>query len=105
MFEEHGDIKTFFDLIANRGMVFVTFVGPQPCFDAHGKNSIRFYSLIFELLRGPENVYKGQRSAVDRYIIFLLSDAHCLLSSQIDVHYSLPRDDSKGQDRDRNQVK
>ena len=26
-FEEHGEIKTFFDLIANRGMVFVTFVG------------------------------------------------------------------------------
>jgi hypothetical protein len=25
-FEEHGEIKTFFDLIANRGMVFVTFV-------------------------------------------------------------------------------
>ncbi|KAG2756300.1 hypothetical protein P692DRAFT_201836289 [Suillus brevipes Sb2] len=24
-FEEHGDIKTFFDLIATRGMVFVTF--------------------------------------------------------------------------------
>ncbi|KAI0050627.1 hypothetical protein FA95DRAFT_1486941 [Auriscalpium vulgare] len=24
-FEEHGEIKTFFDLIANRGMVFVTF--------------------------------------------------------------------------------
>ena len=26
MFEEHGEIKTFFDLIANRGMVFVTYV-------------------------------------------------------------------------------
>ena len=25
-FEEHGDIKTFFDLIATRGMVFVTYV-------------------------------------------------------------------------------
>ena len=25
-FEEHGEIKTFFDLIANRGMVFVTYV-------------------------------------------------------------------------------
>jgi len=24
-FEEHGEIKTFFDLIANRGMVFVTY--------------------------------------------------------------------------------
>ncbi|KAH9920199.1 uncharacterized protein BXZ73DRAFT_52250 [Epithele typhae] len=25
LFEEHGEIKTFFDLIGNRGMVFVTF--------------------------------------------------------------------------------
>ncbi|KAI0035125.1 hypothetical protein K488DRAFT_43981 [Vararia minispora EC-137] len=25
IFEEHGEVKTFFDLIANRGMVFVTF--------------------------------------------------------------------------------
>lgn len=25
-FDEHGEIKTFFDLIANRGMVFVTYV-------------------------------------------------------------------------------
>ncbi len=26
MFEEHGEVKTFFDLISNRGMVFVTYV-------------------------------------------------------------------------------
>lgn len=26
LFEEHGEIKTFFDLIATRGMVFVTYV-------------------------------------------------------------------------------
>ena len=25
-FEEHGHIKTFFDLISTRGMVFVTYV-------------------------------------------------------------------------------
>ena len=25
-FDEHGEIKTFFDLISNRGMVFVTYV-------------------------------------------------------------------------------
>jgi hypothetical protein len=29
MFEEHGDIKTFFDLISTRGMVFVTYVSVQ----------------------------------------------------------------------------
>jgi hypothetical protein len=78
MFEEHGEIKTFFDLIANRGMVFVTFVGPQRCLGAHEKNSTRFYSLIFELLRGLGNVCKVQRSAADRYFIFLLSDLHLL---------------------------
>lgn len=27
-FEEHGEIKTFFDLISTRGMVFVTYVSP-----------------------------------------------------------------------------
>lgn len=26
MFEEHGEVKTFFDLISTRGMVFVTYV-------------------------------------------------------------------------------
>ncbi len=31
-FEEHGEIKTFFDLIANRGMVFVTFVSVRHIF-------------------------------------------------------------------------
>jgi hypothetical protein len=30
-FEEHGEIKTFFDLISTRGMVFVTYVrDPEP---------------------------------------------------------------------------
>lgn len=28
-FSAHGDIKTFFDLISNRGMVFVTYVSLQ----------------------------------------------------------------------------
>lgn len=30
MFEEHGDIRTFFDLISGRGMVFVTYVSDTP---------------------------------------------------------------------------
>ena len=29
LFEEHGEIRTFFDLIANRGMVFVTYVSRE----------------------------------------------------------------------------
>ena len=71
MFEEHGEIKTFFDLIANRGMVFVTFVGPRRCSGAHGKNSTRFYSMIFEPLRGLGSVCKGRRLVADRYFFSL----------------------------------
>ncbi|KAF9786734.1 hypothetical protein BJ322DRAFT_1099219 [Thelephora terrestris] len=69
MFEEHGDIKTFFDLIANRGMVFVTYY------------DIRAAERARERLQGSE-----------------------ISGRPIDVHYSLPRDDSKGQDRERNQA-
>lgn len=29
IFEEHGEIKTFFDLISTRGMVFVTYVSQK----------------------------------------------------------------------------
>jgi hypothetical protein len=35
MFEEHGDIKTFFDLISTRGMVFVTYVSVLGCESRH----------------------------------------------------------------------
>jgi hypothetical protein len=30
-FEYHGEIKSFFDLIANRGIAFVTYVRPGAC--------------------------------------------------------------------------
>lgn len=66
MFEEHGDIKTFFDLIANRGMVFVTYVGLKRRFTVHEGCSTLVHSLISVRLRELENVCKGQRSAVDR---------------------------------------
>ncbi|EIM88137.1 uncharacterized protein STEHIDRAFT_130101 [Stereum hirsutum FP-91666 SS1] len=59
-FEEHGQIKTFFDLIANRGMVFVTF------YDLRAAERAR------ERLQGSE-----------------------ISGRPIDVHYSLPRDDSQ----------
>ncbi|TFK56483.1 RNA-binding domain-containing protein [Heliocybe sulcata] len=62
-FEEHGDIKTFFDLIANRGMVFVTY------YDLRAAERAR------ERLQGSE-----------------------ISGRPIDVHYSLPRDDSNGKD-------
>ena len=41
MFEEHGDIKTFFDLISTRGMVFVTYVSFQPTGARH-----KIYSVV-----------------------------------------------------------
>ncbi|KAF8915091.1 hypothetical protein CPB85DRAFT_1218204 [Mucidula mucida] len=59
-FEEHGDIKTFFDLISTRGMVFVTY------FDLRAAERAR------ERLQDTE-----------------------ISGRPIDVHYSLPRDDSK----------
>jgi hypothetical protein len=40
MFEEHGDIKTFFDLISTRGMVFVTYVSVQQMGVRHNIYSI-----------------------------------------------------------------
>jgi len=60
-FEEHGEIKTFFDLISTRGMVFVTY------YDLRAAERAR------ERLQGSE-----------------------ISGRPIDVHYSLPRDDSKG---------
>uniref|UniRef100_A0A8H7YAD6 RRM domain-containing protein n=1 Tax=Psilocybe cubensis TaxID=181762 RepID=A0A8H7YAD6_PSICU len=68
IFEEHGEIKTFFDLISTRGMVFVTY------FDLRAAERAR------ERLQGSE-----------------------ISGRPIDVHYSLPRDDQKGNDREKNQ--
>ncbi|CAA7264776.1 unnamed protein product [Cyclocybe aegerita] len=68
IFEEHGEIKTFFDLISTRGMVFVTY------FDLRAAERAR------ERLQGSE-----------------------ISGRPIDVHYSLPRDDQKGPDREKNQ--
>jgi hypothetical protein len=60
MFEEHGDIKTFFDLIANRGMVFVTYVSLKRRFIVHEELSadsqydIRAAERARERLQGSE---------------------------------------------------
>ncbi|EKM83987.1 hypothetical protein AGABI1DRAFT_96937 [Agaricus bisporus var. burnettii JB137-S8] len=67
-FEEFGSIKTFFDLISTRGMVFVTY------FDLRAAERAR------DRLQGSE-----------------------ISGRPIDVHYSLPRDDQKGPERERNQ--
>ncbi|KIP11735.1 hypothetical protein PHLGIDRAFT_438814 [Phlebiopsis gigantea 11061_1 CR5-6] len=68
LFEEHGEIRTFFDLIANRGMVFVTY------YDLRAAERAR------ERLQGSE-----------------------ISGRPIDVHYSLPRDDQRGADKDKSQ--
>ena len=54
MFEEHGDIKTFFDLISTRGMVFVTYVSMR---------SERNYATIFNIVVRPSRSRKGERTA------------------------------------------
>ncbi|KAF6754305.1 hypothetical protein DFP72DRAFT_899927 [Ephemerocybe angulata] len=68
LFEEHGEIKTFFDLISTRGMVFVTY------FDLRAAERAR------DRLQGSE-----------------------ISGRPIDVHYSLPRDDQRGGEREKNQ--
>lgn len=64
-FEEHGTIKTFFDLIATRGMVFVTYVSPTPVSFSvlsHVK------SMIYVQLRGLGTVYKVLKLVDDRLV-------------------------------------
>ena len=96
LFEEHGEIKTFFDLIANRGMVFVTYVSALVC---------PAYHLLIELVisticapqREQETDCKVQRSAVVLYVLSRVDHRRVpYFRYQIDVHYSLPRDDSHG---------
>lgn len=71
-FEDHGEIKTFFDLIANRGMVFVTYVSIGPdlflweAFFLVGYLLIEpFFSMTFEQLKEHENDCKAVRLVVD----------------------------------------
>lgn len=59
MFEEHGEIKTFFDLIGNRGMVFVTYVstvaGSRVLDSEHGSQfDIRAAERARDRLQGSE---------------------------------------------------
>ncbi|KAG6911367.1 hypothetical protein DXG01_001038 [Tephrocybe rancida] len=87
-FEEHGEIKTFFDLISTRGMVFVTYVGAM-CGDPR-LLSLTCMSAQFDLRAAERARDRLQGSEIS--------------GRPIDVHYSLPRDDSaRGNDRDKNQ--
>jgi hypothetical protein len=65
-FEEHGEIKTFFDLISTRGMVFVTYVSLHETFEAvNVDNTWTRISLTCAQQSGLEIDYKDQRSVGD----------------------------------------
>ncbi len=96
LFEEHGEIKTFFDLIANRGMVFVTYVS-VPVRPACHQSNEAIISTICALQREQEIDCKVLRSVAVPYVLSLVLFANMpQFLFQIDVHYSLPRDDSQG---------
>jgi transcription initiation factor TFIID subunit 15 len=58
-FEEFGSIKTFFDLISTRGMVFVTYVslfvyGEKMCFNWKCQFDLRAAERARDRLQGSE---------------------------------------------------
>ena len=64
-FEDFGEIKTFFDLIANRGMIFVTFVS------IHSKLKLAFFtnrsiSMTCEQRKEPVIVCRALKWQADR---------------------------------------
>jgi hypothetical protein len=66
-FEEHGEIKTFFDLISTRGMVFVTYVSPaRQCLSYCV--SIKLLTLVLSMTYVPqkehEKDFRDQKSVV-----------------------------------------
>jgi RNA recognition motif-containing protein len=63
-FEDHGDVKTFFDLIGSRGMVFVTYVRARCCENAVRTADGRASSLIFVRRSGLVSAYKVPRLPV-----------------------------------------
>ena len=60
LFEEHGEIKTFFDLIANRGMVFVTYVSRKIVMRSTFVHEL--HSMTFVQRREPVRDYRVQKS-------------------------------------------
>lgn len=67
IFEEHGEIKTFFDLISTRGMVFVTYVSQKAVIRIRaGDIESIIESLTFELRNAPVNVFKILKSVAGR---------------------------------------
>ena len=74
LFEEHGDIKTFFDLIANRGMVFVTFVGAAIPGSSAALTEVDF-SMISVLQKEQGTGCKARKSAAVLCVIQVSAQA------------------------------
>jgi len=96
-FEEFGEIKTFFDLISHRGMVFCTYVCCSLVL-------ISFHSFLLlvrheggRTRQGKATRYRSCWSACKWFVQVFAFEAD---GGKIDVHYSLPRED---QAEDRNQ--
>ena len=64
-FEDFGEIKTFFDLIANRGMIFVTFVSSPVPPRRRAANS--YVSSTCELQKEQETICRAQIFQGDQY--------------------------------------
>ena len=60
--------------------------------------------MTYELLKGPESVCKVPKLVVARFVSHSCILSHFLTRVKIDVHYSLPRDDQRGADKDKSQV-
>ena len=66
-FEEHGEIKTFFDLISTRGMVFVTYVSPARQLLSHCMSPELLTSLLsttYVLLKEHVKDFRDPKSVV-----------------------------------------
>lgn len=61
--------------------------------------------MTYAPLKELGNDCRAQKSAVDLSVFSSFPDVMQLISWQIDVHYSLPRDDhGRGADKEKNQV-
>lgn len=84
-------------------MVFVTFVSVRH-FSLPNRMIQSGDSTICAPLKELESGCKGPRSAEDLSVLCYLNDNYGLCGVQIDVHYSLPRDDNLSKGGDKNQV-
>ena len=119
-FGVYGEMKSFFDLISTRGILFITYVGPG----ATRAVLISTFLLIAAAARptSTTSVRQSLRETACKALTWKAGRSVCLhsirqymgstvltlrrLSCQIDVHYSLPKDDESPNrhcDREKNQ--